>query len=68
MGWSRKRQAAEKVSGRDLMEEARRRAVIAMKHGKTLALNFGKMESSCEFKEVTPIPCIIILFALVFEF
>jgi hypothetical protein len=53
LGWSRKKQAAEKISGKDVIEEARRRCVLAMKHGKTLALNFGKMESSCEFKDVT---------------
>jgi hypothetical protein len=37
---------------RKVMEEARRRTVVAMKHGKTLCLDFGDMGSGCPFKEV----------------
>jgi len=52
LGWSRKRQAAEKVQAAKVMEECRRRCVVAMKHGKTLCLNVGSMGQGCMFKEV----------------
>ena len=51
LSWSRKKQAAEKVTGAKVMEEARRRAVVAMKHGKTLVLDLGKMGSGCMLKD-----------------
>lgn len=52
LSWSRKKQSAEKVVASKAMEEARRRAVIAMKHGKTLCLDLGAMGSGSNFVEV----------------
>jgi len=52
LGWSRKKQQASKVQVGKVLEEARRRCVVAMKHGKTLCLNLGAMDSSCPLKEV----------------
>lgn len=52
LSWSRKKQSAEKVVASKAMEEARRRAVIAMKHGKTLCLDLGAMGAGSNFVEV----------------
>jgi hypothetical protein len=52
LSWSRKRQAESKVVVSKVMEEARRRAVVAMKHGKTLCLDLGSMGAGSSFVEV----------------